>query len=255
VCEANELTFLPCDDGSPPPLSGGAIPLLTANSLFAAGYDYGANQGDAIICRRLMGRIAFFLTSDQGVSGTGFWNVRMGLKVIETPGRDTTIPEYNPLLGSPGTGGTTTQDYADARWLRLWEKYIQPKSWILNNTAPQKVWAPAFKMCVAQLDACILPEQINNGTGYTWNVNSQHADGIALEGECTECEITTPQITLGASGIPVSVWQFPVNYKRPIRLKENQSLVLYINGVNIPNQTPETGTVGVYGGVRALIEK
>lgn len=255
ICEAGELSFLPCEDGALPLDSGGAIPLLTSNSSFNAGYDYGANQGDAIIVRRLSGRVAFFLTSDQGTGSTGYWTVRMGLKVVETPGRDPVLPQYNPLEGNPGTAGTTTQDYADARWLKLWEKYIQPRAWILNQTWTPQLWKPTLNMCVAGTDACVFPESLTDGSGYTWNINGQHPLGLHMSGQCVTCEPDDPQITLGAAGIPVANWQFSLNMKRSIRLRENQSLVLYVNGVNLPNTVPETGTVGVYGGVRALIEK
>lgn len=245
VCEVDVHPVEACTDGEPS--ASLTLPLLKPDAGIAGGYDY-SQLGDSVRLVKMVGRMGFLFTPSAPVDQYGgLGTFRLGLKRVEYSFADATFPTFNPLVGDPDTDG----DYSEARWLWLKEKYLTPTGQ-LQILPPPVVWAPFFRQCVAPVDACILPEQLNNGTGYTWNVNSQHADGVILAGECHTCDESGPQQAATNTGA-FPGWSMPVNYRKGLILRDNLMLTLTM-AFQPPGPGTASGNLLFYGGVRALLE-
>lgn len=244
VCEVDVIPIEDCTDDEP---SGSlTLPLLKPTASIAGGYDY-SQLGDSVRLVKMVGRLAFLFNPTSPSTYGGLGTFRAGLKKVDYSFTDADFPTFNPLVGDADTDG----DYSEARWIWLKEKYLSPTSHLTVLPAPV-VWAPSFKQCVAQIDACILPEQMNNGTGYTWNVNSQHADGISLQGECWTCDEVGQQFSATNTGA-LPGWQISVNTRKPLIMRDNAVLTLSM-AFQAPGPGTSVGNLLFYGGIRALLE-
>lgn len=244
VCEPLSGNMPACSDGQPPdPV---AVPLLT-NGLIAGGYNYAQGDSDSVICRRLRGKLMFFFYPPTVTDSSGSLLFRAGLKLAEGSFADGDVPLYNPLQGDEDNG-----DYQDARWIRLYEKMVPPRNEV-TNLPPPVVWRPFFSTCATRTETAV-GSWISSGTGTGGAqpaCTGQPLEGFNLDGECYTCEELLQTTTTQTNAAPAFVLNIDV--RRPIRLRENQNLMLYFGAV-MPSFTPLDLDWGCYGGIRALLE-
>lgn len=158
------------------------------------------------------------------------------------------------------------EGYSESRALKTWWHH-----WFSNDVfelelganqaavQTQWVWKPQLQMCLVPADACISPNQLTNGNGYTWEVNGQHADGVILTGECTSCGEYNPSqvVNTGKLKLP-RIWNFAFDIKKRIALREDEQLVLDFQFRSPFNSLISGGTnasIGVQaGGIKTLLE-
>lgn len=187
--------------------------------------------------------------------------MRIGLRKDQVSEALSGVPiAYNPLLS--GSLPDDEGDFTEGRWLWLKEHVWQPIIETSGTTGGTlKEWVPEFKICNTDTRACVKPEQITDGSGYTWSVNSLESAYMGLGGDwvcppqCNDAEAVA--ITAKAAGL--QPWRLSVNIRRRIQLRENDSLNLWFGWENLKAcggdaRAPQTA-MQMWGGIRLLIEK
>lgn len=240
--------------------NGANIALLT-NQQVRADFE------DALIVRRILGDLYFSVFPDSNSPGCddlvdAFASptyLRLGLKKSEVSQTLSGFPiAFNPLK----TGATAEDlgDFQDGRWIKQWEHLFQGDINIQRFQFPHaKVWKPLIVDCAGGIPDCVQPNALASGGGYTWTHQIGGTDGgIKLDGECVDCDPdNTQDVQCQYQAFAPKMWHVHLDYKRPIRLRENNTLDFWIGwetlGVGL-GRLPQAA-VGLAGGIRMLIEK
>lgn len=159
------------------------------------------------------------------------------------------------------------EGYSESRALKTWWHH-----WFSNDVFSlqlganqvaefqQQSWAPSLDMCIAPVGACVTPESLTNGNGYTFAVNGQHTDGFTLKGECVPCgDPYNPSAVVNTGTLKLPrIWNFAFDIKKRIALREDEQLVLDFQFRSPFNSLISGGTnasIGVQaGGIKTLLE-
>jgi len=200
--------------------NGGVITLVTNGELRG-------EFVDALRIRRIEGVLYFkpdMLNVDDGgtscneavalslLNGDVIW--RMGLKKTEAPAGQSAVPSaLNPL--NNGAQPTDPSDYADGRWLKLWDHLFQQE--VESHSGQQN---QQFTCCSVQ-DGYIVPPEVS-GEQLSYSVPP-----VVCE-PCGDPE--NPSVAFNCNLVEhMPKWHaVRVRYGRPIVLKEDQSLMLYV---------------------------
>jgi len=220
---------------------------------------------DALIVRRIIGDLYFVPFGNPTSSDcTTFVNdfaastiLRVGLKKSEVSQTLSGFPiAFNPL--KTGTAQDDLGDYEDGRWIKQWEHLFVGEVNVQHFTFPaQKVWKPQIFDCVTDQPTCVTSEALTSGDGHTWGTTVNH-DPIKLDGECVTCDAESPDLSqCQFSATAPKAWKLSIDYKRPIRLKDNNTLDFWIGWetLDIGTGRPDQFSFGLAGGIRMLIEK
>lgn len=252
--ECNIQVFQP-QDACP---NGANIALLT-NQQVRADFE------DALIVRRVLADLYFQVfpapaSPDCGDIITAFADVtylRLGLKRSEVSQTLSGFPiAFNPLR--TGLTAEDMGDFQDGKWIKQWEHLFEGEAGVEQMTFPRpKVWKPQIFDCVTDQPTCITSEALTSGDGHTWGTTVNH-DPIKLDGECVDCDPDGVQSTQCQFWATVPrVWHLHIDYKRPIRLRENNTLDFWLGWETLGNggaRNPQV-LLGLAGGVRMLVEK
>lgn len=209
--------------------------------------------GDSVLIRRIKGYLYLQPlplvgpTALQALLENGSMNVycRVGLRKDEVAQNQGSPQARNPL--QTGTDDVDLGDYEDGTWTRLWEHYWPSFAGLDANTTPQSCCA-----VVTQPGYVVPPGESPGVTpGYTVP---------ALSTECITCDVETQPLQTGASTVIKGVWRLPIDIRTPIRLKEDQSLNLWIGWESlvpalVAPVRPRQPFMGLVGGVRMFVEK
>jgi len=252
--ECNIQVFQPGGDCP----NGGNIALLT-NQQVRADFE------DALIVRRILGDLYFEVfpsptTPDcqdivQAFADATY--MRIGLKRSEVSQTLSGFPiAFNPLR--TGTTAEDLGDFQDGKWIKQWEHVFLGDAGVMNQSFPKvKVWKPQIFDCVTDEPTCVTSEALTSGDGHTWGTTVNH-DPIKLDGECVDCDPDNVESTKCQFYATVpKMWHLHIDYKRPIRLKENNTLDFWLGwetlGLGFGRLSQVT--LGMAGGIRMLIEK
>jgi len=233
--------------------NGGVIQLLNNFTLQGAGVP-GANFPDAVRIKRIEGNLYFRptnpvdnfdITCSGQVGDQANSNVymRMGLKKSEGPqGLGGVSPAYNPLAN--GATPYDVSDYADGRWLKLWEHLWGSSGTVESHLFPD----PASACCSTQAGYTVPPTA--SGSQVTYDVPPI---------VCSPCDGESDAVQLCAFTAQVHRWhKFRIHYGRTIVVKENDNLNLWIGWERIRDDVNPTRleqpTLKFFGGVRMLLE-
>jgi hypothetical protein len=220
---------------------------------------------DALIVRRIIGNLHFSvypqpLTPDCDDILSAFAGatlLRIGLKKSEVSQTLSGFPiAFNPL--KTGAAQDDLGDFEDGRWIRQWEHLFIGEVGVQRQQFPhQKVWKPEIFDCLTDQPTCITSEALTSGDGHTWGTTVNH-DPIKLDGECVDCDPEGLQdVHCQYIAMQPKVYNLAIDYKRPIRLRDNNTLDLWIGwetlGVGFA-RLPQV-TLAWAGGLRMLIEK
>lgn len=220
---------------------------------------------DALIVRRVLGDLYFSVfpnpvapDCDTILSAFAFPTyLRLGLKKSEVSQTLAGFPvAFNPLK----TGATAEDlgDFQDGRWIKQWEHLFIGDVGVQRQQFPhQKVWKPEIFDCVTDQPTCITSEALTSGDGHTWGTTVNH-DPIKLDGECVDCDPEGLQdVHCQYVAMQPKMWHLHIDYKRPIRLRENNTLDFWVGfetlGIGGPRLSQ--ASIGMAGGIRMLIEK
>lgn len=185
----------------------------------------------------------------QGFIQTSLIQARMGLKRAEYEGDPATASglAFNPLDSRPDTRypNEFDGDFADARWMRLWDYSWFPTPTITSSAAPPTCCA------VTVQDSYVVPPTVTGSNpGYIVP---------GLNTQCITCDVSDEPIICGTSityPSAFSTWSF--DWKKAIQLKDNQTLGLFMgwsllsNGVNfVPADQPQ---LIIVGDIKMLVE-
>lgn len=237
--------------------NGGVILLMSEQELHGSvGYGPNANFPDAVRIKRIDGNLYFRPTQVFSAAPTGTncltqvidlaqstVYARFGLKKSQTTEGGAGVPQaLNPL-----NNGATPQeisDYADARWLKMWEHVWNPRQGLSATLSND------FSCCSTQ-------------AGYTVPVEAS-GDRIAYNVPpvvCQPCgDVENPAVNNACtfSSAAHGWWHMRLRYGRTIVMKESDSLNLWF-GWERMLETFETTRKGqpdleFFGGVRLLLE-
>jgi hypothetical protein len=162
----------------------------------------------------------------------------------------------NPL--KTGTTAEDLGDFQDGKWIRQWEHVFEGEVGVEEFSFPKpKVWKPQIFDCVSDQPTCVTSEALTSGDGHTWGTTVNH-DPIKLDGVCVDCDpdgVESLKCQFWATG--PRAWKLSVDYKKPIRLKEDNCLDFWVGWetLGIGGVRPPQATIGLAGGIRMLIEK
>lgn len=146
--------------------------------------------------------------------GSSYTMFRMGLKKQQAPqGTSGIAPGFNPLRSA--STPEDLSDYGDGRWAKLWPAHtFQPRLTIGYLTNPYTCCA------VVTQDSYVVPPTAS-GSQPTYTVP-------AITTSCQSCDPPEDRVTqcLVQSEFPLA-HHIKVAYNRPIRLNNDNSLVLY----------------------------
>jgi len=253
--ECNFQVFTPFDDCP----SGGNIALIT-NQQVRQEFE------DALIVRRILGDLYFQFIPTPDTTGcldivnafAGQSYLRVGLKKSQvTQGLSGFPIAVNPL--KTGTTQDDLGDFQDGKWIKQWEHLFSGNVQVMYQTFPhQKVWKPEIFDCVTDQPTCVTSEALTSGDGHTWGTTVNH-DPIKLDGECVDCDpegLQDKQCQF-ISQAP-AMWHMHVDYKRPIRLNDDNCLDFWLGfetlNLSGPTRQPQAVLV-MAGGIRMLVEK
>lgn len=256
-----ECNFQVMEPGDDCP-NGANIALLT-NQQVRADFE------DALIVRRVLGDLYFQVLPNADPAGgiIGILNafaaqtyMRIGLKRSEV---SQTLAGF-PVAVNPMRTGVTAEDlgdFEDGKWIKQWEHLFSGNVSTADMNFPRpKVWKPLIVDCAGGIPDCVQPNAIASGGGYTWT----HAiggtnGGIKLDGECVDCDPDGIQANQGSFyAQAANIWHLHIDYKKPIRLKDNNCLDFWIGwetlNISGPSRQRQQPLV-MAGGIRMLIEK
>jgi len=215
----------------------------------------GANLSDAVRIKRLEGHLYFSPeNSDAGttVGCTGLVAdqsnsivyMRMGLKKQQAPQSQAGVPDaLNPL--DNGATPYEISDYADGRWMKMWEHVWAPGGTMGFQALPGK------DGCCSVREEYVVPPTAE-GTQVTYTVPAI---------ECLRCDGGEPPPDEPHCTFTAEVhrwWHCPIRYGRPIVMKESDDLSLYVGWERLiafsggPRQTQPA--MKFFGGLRMLLE-
>jgi len=238
--------------------NGGNIALLTNDEVRK-------EFEDALIVRRVLGDLYFqILPAAAGTDCADLINglanqtyLRLGLKKSEVSQTLAGVPvAFNPL--KTGTAQDDLGDFEDGRWIKQWEHLFSGNVQIMQQQFPhQKVWKPEIFDCVTDQPTCVTSEALTSGDGHTWGTTVNH-DPIKLDGECVDCDpegLQDSKCQFSATG--ASVWHLHIDYKRPIRLRDNNTLDFWLGfeTLSLTGTRQPQATLVLAGGIRMLVEK
>lgn len=169
---------------------------------------------------------------------------RMGLRkdtVFGNAPAAAQTPPYNPLAS--GDTEFARGDYTEGSWLRLWNELWFPGGTLGLLEQPYT--------CCSDVSGGSSVNALTDGTG---NIDT------SISTECSPC--TPPEDKMFQQAVTVKIWEpkrFRINVKRPLNLKEDNALHLWYGWEMMSSSSPSTritqGPVGVWGGIRLLLEK
>lgn len=239
------------------PNGGKIIVMSQAQLQGSAGFPGNPNFPDAVRIRRISGNLYFRPTqiiapsSSDPVSdclGTAFFNsktiyMRAGLRKLPGPQNQAGTPDaLNPL--NNGATAAEVSDYADGRWMKMWEHVWDPASDISSGIDNN------FSCCTSQASYAVPPTASGSQAGYT-----------VPAAVCQPCgDVENPAVNLSCvTNIKLPRWwHMRFNYGRTIVMKEADDLGLYFGWERLMERTdvarPEQPKMEFFGGFRLLLE-
>jgi len=204
--------------------NGGVILLVTNGQLRG-------EFNDALRIRRIEGTLYFkpdMINVDDGGTScnesvalsllNGDVIFRAGLKKSEAPAGQSAIPSaLNPL--NNGATPTDPSDYADGRWLKLWDHLFEQ---VVQSSSGQQ--NQQFTCCSVQDGYVVPPWTLASGSG-VWN--GVTVPPVVCE-PCGDPENPSVAFNCNLTEVLPRWWSMRVRFGRTIVLKEDQSLNLYV---------------------------